>query len=190
MIKKGKIFTISDILTFKTILLLSIFMIGSCKKNNPEEFIPDYEKGHIVTCKINDEDWFHYSGKISHPESIEIHFRKSSFGGGLLTIDAYNRANNPFDNAVMLWLAVDEDFKNINWATNNPLDCYRDFHLADVCGFRYKLDTSFNNTFILESFDSNNKEVIGRFDYRAINTECSDTVHISSGYFDVYYDKI
>jgi len=187
MNKKNKIFPFFDILPFITILLLSIFIIGSCETNNPAEFVPDYEKGYIVTCKINDEDWFHYSGNISHPESIDVQYRESSFGGGLLTIDAYNRVKNPFDNAIMLWLWVDEDHKSIKWASNNPLDCYRNFYLTDVCGFSYKLDTSFNNTFILESFDSTNKEVIGRFDYRAINPECSDTVHISSGYFDVYY---
>lgn len=176
------------ILTINTILLFSILILGGCERDNSNEFVPNYEKGYIIKCKVNGKDWFHYSGDPSHPESISSSFSKSNFGGGLLTIEALNQVENPFNNAIDLWLRVNKEYNQIKWATNDPIDCYRNFYLSTKGGnFRYHLDTSFYNIFILDSFDTNKHEVIGRFDYRAVNTDFTDTVHISSGYFDIFY---
>ena len=57
---KKKNYLNNYILLLKLFLLLSIFTIGTSEKQNHEESIPEYVKGHIITCKINSEDWFHY----------------------------------------------------------------------------------------------------------------------------------
>lgn len=178
------------VISVKLIIILSVLLIVGCKKENPPDFIPTYEKGYILTCKINGEDWTHYTGRESSPASIHASFLQSYSRKGLLTIEGKNRAKNPFHNAVRLSLWGTKGSEKLRWSTNDPIYCYRNFNLTNFCdGFNYHLDKSFNNTFVLESFDTINKQVIGRFDYRAINPGCSDTVHISSGYFNVYYEE-
>ncbi len=163
------------------LLLAILYLAAACNKDDDQ---PNYHED-IVRCKVNGVEWeaFDYTeGDIGGwgPGAIDLQYYKDT---GSLSLRALRKLEDQSINQ-----SINISLMDANIGGNEVFLKKREFidGLNSSGCVYYDLDTFQVRLINILEIDTINYRIVGKFEYSAIN-DCSDTVHISNGYFDVQY---
>ncbi len=166
------------------LFILSIITILGCSKEEPEPTPPKPNEADTMRALINGEEWSAYCGSsipglgctkvncqyyddtkgISIGAGGKTHgisFSKNSGGGGELGTNIL-----PYRRVVVR--------------------CAPKYCKGSTC-LQYELDTTYLNVLEILEINIEYKIIEGKFEFRAVNQECADTILVTDGYFRANY---
>lgn len=163
---------------YSTILLIAILsMSSSCKK----EDMPSDGHKNIFRCKVNGVEWTpHCISDFFGCSAVDCQYYKED---KYLSLSAINRNQDK---------SIDQGFRFISRFTKSNISDiiylsgeFVDYTNIEKC-ITYDLDTVKTRVIEIIQIDTINFRISGNFQFTVAN-DCSDTLDISEGYFDLEY---
>ncbi len=166
------------------LLLLAILSIAAACNKDDEGSNPQQHED-ILRCKVNGVEWeaFDYREGTIGAQGTGATDLLYYVEEGFMSLRAIRKLE---DQSIDEGIGIAAQAILIgNNSIFNKEDIYKNLSNLSGC-VGYNLDTLETEQIIVIEIDTINRIMVGEFEFSAIN-DCSDTVHITDGYFDLEY---
>ena len=168
-------------------LLLTLCLFFSCTKEEPEPIPPKPNEADTMRALINGEEWSAYC-ESSWPglgcTKVDCHYYDDSKGFEIAAggPPGYSVIFSKSGGSEGVKLGINELPFRRGVIICNTTGC-----LGNSSCRRFDMDSTYFNVLEILEINKESKIIEGKFELQAINSECSDTILVTDGYFRTNY---